>query len=294
MTIGQISKDRRLCRVVQDSLTRVGYLDPRLIALPNGVQNIGSDGIFGPNTENAFRAWVYDQSLLDEAVGEEYDDALINLLLDSKMVVNFEDGVASKIAKAMLDAGHYLSLNPSTFNIVYLEGVNQDWTLNDNEIDRWNDLRVLLSFDAKGTPSVIRSYVATTGPGRYYTEKPMNKDGCARIAFGQYKSWAMGLHNGKQPALRQCATILVHRDLNKDGSRDGDLLYIVPTSINQHSTSEKFEGETIGRHSAGCLVGKNYGNHLEYLDILKTDARFRDNAAYVFMSSILEGKKIFV
>jgi|SRR5262245_15399865 len=33
------------------------------------------------------------------------------------------------------------------------------------------------------------------GPVSFFTENPLNPGGAARIAFGQYKSWVVGIHN---------------------------------------------------------------------------------------------------
>lgn len=287
MTIFELSKNKQLVGDIQVALHRVGYLDPKItIHFGKAVAKIG-DGIVGPNTEASMRQYF----------GIEGDDFLqtdIDMLLSAQPQVDLSLGdPAAKIVGHMLDEGYYVSANPDTLNIVYLEGVNDDMTLNDNAPDRWNDLRILIKVQPDGKPTIVRSYIATTGPGRYYTEKPMNPMGCARIAFGQYKSWVMGIHAGKQPALRQCANILVHRDLNKDGLREGDKVWAVPATINQHSTSPSFNADSIGKWSAGCLVGKNYGSHLEFIDRLQTDVRYIANNGYVFMTTVLDGKLIF-
>ncbi|MFN8642654.1 MAG: hypothetical protein U0802_13755 [Candidatus Binatia bacterium] len=53
----------------------------------------------------------------------------------------------------------------------------------------------------------------------------MDPEGAARIAFGQYKAWTVGLHHPGQPgeheALVQVGTI-AYRDLSQDFSRNGD------------------------------------------------------------------------
>lgn len=58
----------------------------------------------------------------------------------------------------------------------------------------------------------------------------MNRLGAARIAFGQYKSWQVGIHNADSPtahaALKQVGELTVHRDLNKDGKRTGDRVFV--------------------------------------------------------------------
>ncbi len=160
-------------------------------------------------------------------------------------------------------------------NIVYIEGLNPDGTENDDKLDGWNDLRLLVG-KVKGEWQILFSQVATTEPGRFYTEKPMNKNGAARIAFGYHPpAWAEGLHKGKFPALVQRKPVLIHRDLNRDGKRNESEKSHMSglIGLNHHSTSLNFKGKYIGRHGAGCKVGYDYLKHLDFLQILRFDPR---------------------
>ena len=191
-------------------------------------------------------------------------------------------------------------------NIVYIEGLNPDGTLNADEPNRWNDLRLLIAFENEGWV-IKHNAVATTEPGDYYTLRPTNAKGCARIAFGYHPpAWAFGHHKGTQPALVQRARVRIHRDLNRDGLRNrleaafwsevtkdkkGRDVHI---GINHHSTNQRFKGDFVGRFSAGCPVGKIYSEHIDgFLPSLKLDRRFLEVAAtggnYLFDTWVLPG-----
>lgn len=142
-------------------------------------------------------------------------------------------------------------------NIVYFEGINTDLeTVNSDEIDLWNDVRAIIS----NTGDVFLSCAATTEPGWYYRNNPLNPEGAAQLAFGQYLDcWQIGDHRG-QDALVQCGNLKVFRDKNKDGSRRGDAIYVGNDfGLNQHTTNNA--PEKVDRWSAGCLVGKYSVTH---------------------------------
>ncbi len=142
-------------------------------------------------------------------------------------------------------------------NIVYFEGINCDLqTVNSDKIDFWNDVRSIVT--DKG--DVLLCCAATTEPGWYYRNNPMNDGGAAQLAFGQHlDAWRIGDHKG-QDALVQCGTLKVFRDKNDDGSRKGDAIDVGNDfGIDQHTTSNA--PDTVGRWSAGCLVGQYPETH---------------------------------
>lgn len=153
------------------------------------------------------------------------------------------------------------------FNIVYLEGCNPDtFELNADRLDEWNDVRMVIT----GEGDIKLCATATTEPGRYYTNNPLNPNGAARIAFGQYlDAWTFGIHGkSRQDALVQCGVIKVHRDLNKDGFRTNDRVYEGDGfGINQHTTSNA--PDTINFWSAGCCVGKYPATHAKFMQLCR-------------------------
>lgn len=151
-------------------------------------------------------------------------------------------------------------------NIVYFEGIDTDLaTLNNDKLNEWNDVRSIITDDG----DVLMACQATTEPGGYYTHSRMNSKGAFRIAFGQYLGcWQIGRHF-KQDALVQCGILKGHRDNNEDGFRTGDIVdagdYF---GVNQHTTGS-ITPEVVGRHSAGCLVGRYASTHADFMAICR-------------------------
>jgi hypothetical protein len=87
--------------------------------------------------------------------------------------------------------------------------------------------KIKQGFDARltGVPT-FRAWDGTTEPGMFWTLNPLNPNGAARIAFGQYKAWIVGTHlagtKSAHEALVQVSPVSVHLDLNKDFKRTND------------------------------------------------------------------------
>ncbi len=207
------------------------------------------------------------------------------------------DPLASNLVAYMRTKGYEVFTLPGHFNIVYIEGINPDGTLNPDKLDGWNDLRLVIDHTAYGEPFLKINHIATTEPGAAATFSPeaAKRGGVARIAFGQYRAWQVGFHkqsrNGKNhPALVQCRPVSVHRDKNRDGLRTRDTIHIGMFGINQHSTRPGFSGDKVGMFSEGCLVGKNWEEHVgQFIPLLKTDPRFVVDSNFVFTSTIIAG-----
>lgn len=94
----------------------------------------------------------------------------------------------------------------------------------------------------------VKVYNATTDPGTYYLENPLNVEGTAIVVPGQYlKSHTLGLHKGKYEALVQRGIIKVYRDNNKDNILDCDPLTIRSGSgygINIHRATANKGGKS--------------------------------------------------
>jgi hypothetical protein len=191
-----------------------------------------------------------------------------------------------RIVRAMLARGHFVARHPECLNIVYVEGLDPDGRANDNTPNRFNDLRCLVRIDASGVPQLVGSWEATTEPSRRWTLDPMNPRGAARIAFGQYKAWALGTHHGHE-ALVQVADVTVCRDANRDFKRDGDNKDTGLFGINQHWGYDLPRND-LGNSSAGCLVGRATAGHRDFMRLVKTDRRFRiAGGTYRFITTIL-------
>lgn len=178
---------------------------------------------------------------------------------------------------------------PGTYNIIYVEGMDVDGNKNSDEPNQFNDIRLILSHDARQ----VGCWSATTEPGRFYTENPMNPKGAARIAFGQYKAWIVGIHGNSEPhkALTQAAPVKVFRDKNKDGLRSGDLLEEGLFGINQHWGYD-LPVDDQGKASAGCLVGRSRKGHKEFMNIVCSDIRYQRDNNFLFSTIIIPADKL--
>ncbi|MEC4817208.1 MAG: hypothetical protein SAK29_28655 [Scytonema sp. PMC 1069.18] len=190
--------------------------------------------------------------------------------------------------------GYKIDKQPGYKNIIYIEGMNPDGTLNDNALNVWNDLRIVIEFQ-DGKPKMIGCWEATTNPGKYYTHKPMNPKGAAIIAFGQYAAWKVGTHTpggGHEALVQSGGPVTVHRDANRSGSRDkGDSMDSGFFGINQHWGGDNPKSD-VGRWSAGCQVGRTRQGHREFMAIVKSDPRYRKDRNCVFKSTIIDGKDL--
>jgi hypothetical protein len=273
-----LASDRELVCDLQGQLSLAGLLDPPV------------DGLFGPVTgwalgELARRGGLDFAGPLNRPLG----DLLLNRAA-GLLPLGDDDGLAGRIVGAMRRRGYWLSRHPGCLNIVYVEGLSPDGQPNDNAPNAFNDLRLLLNVGDDGRPTVAASWEATTEPGRPYEEHPLDAGGAARIAFGQYKSWIVGVHRAGTPgaheALVQVDEITICRDLNKDWQRQGDKRYTGLFGINQHWGYDLPKND-VGAASAGCLVGRTRDGHRAFMEQLKSDARYRMSGAYRFMTAVL-------
>lgn len=311
------TRHRPLVREIQSALCHAGYLDPKFIVgknpgpAPNEPKNF--DGIIGRDTEAAISRFFGDgrgtagesfnigaltpgnvKDVLEIKFKPKYQ--FINL---HQFIVGFDpmgqqlhpfSKVLPPIIKWMMSKGHHIDVGSDGANIVYIEGMNIDGALNNDAADLWNDVRLVFDIHVGGIPRLLHVAEATTEPGKRYTLDPMNKLGAARIAFGQYKAWTVGVHNGKHTGLIQSSPVLVHRDLNKDGKRNPkEPTQVGRFGINQHSTFLGFEGEKVGGHSAGCAVGRDFERHKHFINTCENDGRYRANRGYEFVTAFIPG-----
>jgi len=177
-------------------------------------------------------------------------------------------------------------------NITYIEGMSTDGTINSDEPNHFNDLRMIIEFK-NGIPTIAGRWQATTEPGFHFTDNPMNPNGAARIAFGQYRSWQIGIHGMSEPheALVQVSQVPVHRDYNRDMIRTGDRIDNGLFGINQHHGYDHPQND-IHTASAGCLVGRTRAGHSEFMKMIKRDRRYQSNPHFIFSTTIVAGNKL--
>ncbi|MBC7775717.1 MAG: PKD domain-containing protein [Phycisphaerae bacterium] len=295
-----------LGRAIQKKLCELGILDPEIGGdIDTPFHPIGTgDGILGLNTRSALQEFCriakieYQDKVFTPEMATKLDEAQPNIFLPLKLEENVFDSLETRLAKRILralqKAGYWIARSDQMYNIVYVEGMNADGTPNGDFFNHWNDRRLVIRVSENGEPVLMLNDQATTEPGSHYTWHPLNPKGVARIAFGQYKAWVVGLHKGDQPALVQREKVRLLRDLNKDGFRSAsDPIDIGKTfGINQHSTHTGTLPEFVDSYSAGPLVGRDYEKHIKFLDVVKNDIRYKSNKGYLFITTIIPVEKL--
>lgn len=205
---------------------------------------------------------------------------------------------ADRIIRQMEAKKYHIARNPGEVNIVYLEGADADGKPNADAADGWNDRRIVIVFQG-GAPVIVHNAQATTEPGVLATnsEGARRRGGVARVQFGQFAVWQVGYHNERRngrlhPALVQRRPLKVHRDANRDGKRTGDALDFA-SGINQHSTRPNALPARVDNWSEGCLVGRSWIEHEQFMALVKADPRYKADAGYFFHTAIIPAADIW-
>ncbi len=280
LSMDQITNNRPLAREIQYLLGRQGFIDPP------------ADGSWGPISICGYGLFC---DFAGHGSGKTLtkETALALLATKEKMLIHLEldPGWLGRTIGLMIQNDFYLARAPGMTNIIYLEGVNEDGTLNEDAPNVFNDLRLVVSFEG-GKPKLFGPWDATTEPGEHYTQDPLSSKGAARIAAGQHRAWRVGTHRAGSPsaheALVQNKPLTVYRDLNKDYLRRGDRTETGLFGINQHSGYDS-SPSNIGTASAGCLVGRTKSGHQQFMKRIKNDPRYEANPNYTYYTTVLLG-----
>ncbi len=282
--IADLSSKKELAKAIQWRLSELGYLDPP------------ADGKFGPVSTWALSEFCDLNGInLETSFTKEIARRLLSPTTHLPSIAQTGTWF-DKVLNYMNSQKYFICRHPDCRNIIYLEGVNPDGTLNDDVHNVFNDLRLVFSIDRNGRPN-FEDWVwdGTTEPGDFWTIHPMNPKGAARIMFNQYKSWAVGQHHPgtaqAHEALVQVEPVSVYRDLNKDFKRPGDVLDTGLFAINQHWGYDAPKGD-LGRTSAGCLVGRTKAGHRLFMSVIKDDPRYKVNRSYKFVTAVMPGDKV--
>jgi hypothetical protein len=170
-----------------------------------------------------------------------------------------------KLIKAMSREGYPLFENsekPFNLNII---GVRS----NDMTPNTFNDAICVLWKWKEGWN--LYSAPATTDPGLYWLQNPMNVDGTFIIAKGHHKGlWKLGKHRG-YPAFQQKGIVKGYRDADRDGEFDMDPSKLVEGifGINGHRAKDEGHSINVGKWSAGCQVWQYDDDHEMIIELAK-------------------------
>jgi hypothetical protein len=160
--------------------------------------------------------------------------------------------ILGKLKAILRHKGFKLFSRPYELNIV---GVRADSTV-PNRFD--DEIHVFY----KTSPLAWSYHVfkATTDPGTFWLLNPMQPEGTAILAEGQYEdAYSLGLHRGEYEALIETRPVTILRDYERvakldflNGSRETGYF-----GINIHRANSTGSTKFIDKYSAGCQVFEN-------------------------------------
>ena len=176
--------------------------------------------------------------------------------------------------KATLAAKKYAFFEGGEYNL-NIVGVRNSSTGN-KVTNAFDDLLVVV-YQVAGA-WVIKKYPITTDNG----------GGTARLVCNQYRgSHAIGLHQGKYEALKQCGPVTVYRDFTKDGIYQTDKTETGVFGINIHKAG--VDSARVDDWSHGCHVFKRVADFNEFMLLAKKAAALHGNR---FSYTLIESKDI--
>lgn len=126
---------------------------------------------------------------------------------------------------------------------------------------------------------VCFQFPATTDPGVYWRQHPMNVAGTAILVPGQYRgAYKLGQHKGYE-ALQQAKPLRVYRDSDSDEELDFDVpVQTGMFGVNIHRASSKAVSSAVDRWSAGCQVIADPLHFRFLIEICKEAAKLYGNS----------------
>lgn len=168
----------------------------------------------------------------------------------------------SKIKGILRSKGYELYTKPNQLNIVGIRSTSTIPNRFDDEIHVFYKVAPLKWH--------YHVYKVTTDPGTFWLRNPMQPQGTAILAQGQYKgAYKIGLHQGKYKALVQVKPITVIRDYDRDAKLDfrNGIKSKGLFGINIHRASLNGITKQVDKYSAGCQVFANINEFKEFLGL---------------------------
>ncbi len=154
-----------------------------------------------------------------------------------------------RLQSAMMKKGYpFYTRGDYNLNIVGIRS-------SDINSNAFNDVLCVL-FYWQGAP-ILLTFDATTDPGVYWRENPMNVNGTAIVVPDHYRGlWQIGMHQNKYDALVQRREICVYRDADCDHQLSANNVTIERGffGINCHHASFTGTSQCVDKWSAGCQV----------------------------------------
>lgn len=176
--------------------------------------------------------------------------------------------------KATLAAKKYAFFEGGEYNL-NIVGIRNSAT--GSKVTNAFDDKLVVAYQVAGA-WVIKEYPITTDNG----------GGTARLVCNQYRgSHAIGLHQGKYEALKQCGPVTVYRDFTKDGIYQTDKTETGVFGINIHKAG--VDSARVDDWSHGCQVFKRVADFNEFMLLAKKAAALHGNR---FTYTLIESKDL--
>ena len=176
--------------------------------------------------------------------------------------------------KATMAAKKYAFFEGGEYNL-NIVGIRNSST--GNKVTNAFDDLLVVAYQVAGA-WVIKKYPITTDNG----------GGTARLVCNQYRgSHAIGLHQGKYEALKQCGPVSVYRDFTKDGIYQTDKTETGVFGINIHKAG--VDSARVDDWSHGCQVFKRVADFNEFMLLAKKAAALHGNR---FSYTLIESKDL--
>lgn len=186
------------------------------------------------------------------------------------------------LQQALAQRGYRIATRPFELNVI---GIRNNTSIP----NIFNDSLNVLFTDPSGK-LVSYTWMATTDPGTFWLQNPLNEYGTAILKPGQYhNSHALGMHRGLYLALVQVNPVTVVRDFNRDGKADYNTgrQETGMFGINIHRAQESGLTKTIDKYSAGCQVFANAADFGIFLQLAERHKTLYGNSfTYTLLSGL--------
>lgn len=177
-----------------------------------------------------------------------------------------------KVKSILSEKGYVIYSRPFELNIVGVRSKNTNSNRFDDEIHVFYRVSLL-----KWNYHV---YKVTTDPGTFWLKNPMQPQGTAILAQGQYiNAYEIGLHKGQYKALVQRKPITILRDYDRNAILDfnNGTKVVGQFGINIHRAMSQGTTKVIDKFSAGCQVFQNASDFAEFMSLCENHRKLYGN-----------------
>lgn len=178
-----------------------------------------------------------------------------------------------RIVSILKQHSYKLNTRPYELNIV---GIRADST----RPNRFDD-EIHVFYKTTGAKWNYHVFKATTDPGTFWLKNPMNQQGTAILAQGQYvNAYSIGLHRGKYKALVQSRPVTVIRDYDRDNVLDfyNGKKQTGSFGINIHRASIQGTTKYVDEYSAGCQVFSDIKEFAFFMELCEYHRKLYGNS----------------